>query len=188
VAAPLATGKSKPGSILSCTSASWAPDLLESFLYRAPQSTSIQWLNNGQPIAGATSSTLTAGAVGSYGCQSTAANRAGASSQTSTPVAIFSLGKKAKANRRKGTAILAVRVPGPGTLTLSGKQLAQQKRTRNAASTGTVKLLVKAKGKAKKALARKGKVKVKAIVTFAPQVGSPASQTKTLVLKRKLKG
>lgn len=181
-AAPLAKGKSKPGSTLTCTAASWAPDLLESLLYRAPQSTSIQWLKNGQAIAGATSGSLEAGAVGSYSCQSIAANQAGSTSQTSTAVAIFSLGE-AKANRKKGTAILTVRVPGPGTVTLAGKQLVKQKRIRKAGSTGTVKLLVKAKGKAKKALGEKGKVRVKATV-FAPLGGSASSQTKAFVLKK----
>ncbi len=185
--APQVAGSSTPGSTLSCTPGSWAPDLLESFLYRAPQSTSFQWLNNGQPIAGATSGTLTAGGVGSYSCRSIAANHAGYSSQTSAPIAVFGLAKKAKLNRKKGTATLAVTVPGPGTLTLTGKKkLVKQTRASNAA--GTLKLLVKAKGKAKKALTKKGKAKVKATIVFSPQTGAATSQAKTLVLKKKLKG
>jgi hypothetical protein len=183
-AAPQAKGKSKPGSTLTCAAASWAPDLLESLLYRAPQSTSIQWLKNGQAIAGATTGSLTAGAVGSYSCQSIAANQAGSTAQTSTPVAIFGLGK-AKANRKKGTATLTVRVPGAGTVTLVGKRLVKQKRSRKVSSPGTVKLLVKAKGKAKKALDKKGRIKVKATVTLLPLGGSGGSQAKTLVLKKK---
>jgi DNA-binding beta-propeller fold protein YncE len=187
-AAPQASGRSKPGSILSCAPASWAPDLLESFLYRAPQTTSMQWLRNGQPVGGVTIAPFAASAVGSYSCQNTATNQAGSTSQTSTPVAIFSLGRKAKPDRKKGTAILAVRVPGPGTVTLAGKRLVRQKGTRKADSTGTVRLFVRARGKAKKALGKKGKVKVKATVTFAPLAGTAASQTKNLVLKKKLNG
>jgi hypothetical protein len=139
-------------------------------------------LDNGQPIA--TTTTFTADAVGSYSCQSIAINQAGSTSQTSAPVAIFSLGK-AKVNRKKGTAILPVQIPGAGTLTLAGKQLVRQRRTSSAASTATVKLLVKPKGKARKALRKKGKAKVKATVTFAPLSGSAGSQTKTLVLRKK---
>lgn len=180
--APQATGSSKPGSTLTCVPGTWMPDLLESFLYRAPQTTSVQWLNSGQPIPGATGTTYTASAVGSYSCQSLAANQAGSSSQTSTPVSVFSLAKKPKLNRKQGTATLAVRIPAAGTLTLSGKQLVKQKKTARAA--GTIKLLVKAKGKAKKALDRKGKAKVKATVVFTPASGGAGSQVKGMVLKR----
>jgi uncharacterized protein YjbI with pentapeptide repeats len=180
--APLATGSSKPGSTLTCTPGTWAPDLLESFLYRAPQTTSLQWLKDGQPIAGATTSTYAAGEVGTYSCQSSAANHAGSTAQTSASVAVFSLAKKAKLNRKKGTATLSVRIPSAGTLTLTGKQVVKQKRTGKAA--GTIKLLVKAKGKAKKALNRKGKAKMKLTVAFAPTSGSATSQVKKLVLKK----
>jgi len=182
--APQATGGSKPGSTLTCAAGTWAPDLLESFLYRAPQTTSLQWLKDGQPIAGATAPTYAAATVGNYSCQSLAVNQAGSSSQTTSSVAVFSLGKKAKLNRKKGTATLSVRVPGAGTLTLSGKQVVKQKRTRKAATAGAIKLTVKAKGKAKKALNRKGKARVKLTVAFAPASGSAASQVKKLVLRK----
>lgn len=180
--APQATGASKPGSTLTCTAGTWAPDLLESFLYRAPQTTSLQWLKDGQPIAGATTPAYAATEVGSYSCQSSAANQAGSTAQTSASVAVFSLAKKAKLNRKKGTATLSVRVPVAGTLTLTGKQVVKQKRTAKAA--GTIKLTIKAKGKAKKALTNKGKVKVKLTVAFAPASGSATSQLKKLVLKK----
>ena len=51
-APPAVSGSSKPGSTLTCTPGTWAPDLLESYLYRAPQSTALQWLKDGQPVAG----------------------------------------------------------------------------------------------------------------------------------------
>ena len=181
--APLASGGPKPGSTLSCTPGTWAGDLLESFVFQVPQSTSLQWLQNGQPVAGATAPAFTASAVGSYSCQSAATNQAGVSSQTSAPIAIFSLGK-AKPNRHKGTALLSVTVPGPGTLVLSGKQLVKQKRKVSAGSKTTVKLLVKAKGKALKALSKKGKAKVKATVAFTPATGTSGSQAKKLVLRK----
>jgi hypothetical protein len=182
---PVATGKSKPGSSLSCAAASWAPDLLESFLYRAPQSISTQWLKNGQPLPGETAGSLVATkkGVGTYSCQNTATNHAGSTTQTSAPVSIFSLGK-AKVNTKKGTAILPVKVAGPVTLNLSGKQLIKQKKARAAGSTGIVKVLIKAKGKAKKTLAKKGKVKVKLTITVTPTGGSAAKQTTSVVLKQ----
>jgi hypothetical protein len=187
MAPPKASGGSKPGSALTCTPGTWAPDLIESFLYRAPQSASLQWLKDGQPIAGATSTTLKAGAVGNYTCQSTATNHAGSTSQTSTPVGIFKLGK-VKLNKKKGTATVSVQVPGAGTATISGKKVAKQKKTRSASSPATLKLVVKAKGKAKKALTKKGKAKVKASIVFTPLGGSSGTQTKTLTLKKKLSG
>jgi hypothetical protein len=183
-APPKASGGPKPGSTLSCEAATWAPDLLEAAFYRGPTSISLQWLKDGQPIAGATGGTLAASSVGSYSCQSTAVNQAGSTSQTSAAVPIFSVGK-AKVNRKKGTAILPVKVPGAGSVTLSGKKLVHQKRTRSATSTGVVKLLVKAKGKGKKTLNAKGKLQLKATVTFMPAGGSPASQKATLRLAKK---
>jgi hypothetical protein len=104
---------------------------------------------------------------------------------------------KVKRNKHKGTATLAVNVPGPGTLALSGKGLKPRRagRTSRASASlavsgaGTVKLLVKAKGKAKKMLNKKGKVKVKVSVTYTPTgdaPGSPNTQTKRVKLVKKL--
>ncbi len=185
-AAPQAAGGPGPGSTLSCTPGTWAPDLLESFLYRAPQTTSLQWLLNGQPIPGATAPTYTAPAVGKYSCQSLAANQAGSASQASGAVSVFSLAKRAKLNRKKGTALLAVGIPGPGTLTLAGKHLVTQTKISAAPTASTIKLPLKAKGKTRKALNRKGKAKAQATITFIPATGSPGSQVKKLVLKKKI--
>jgi hypothetical protein len=104
----------------------------------------------------------------------------------------FAIGKP-KLNKKKGTAILNVSVPNPGTLTLGGKGVkpasapeAVIAKTVNA--PGTVKLVVKAKGKKqKRKLKRKGKVGLKAKITYTPTGGDPATQTKKLKLKRKLK-
>jgi DNA-binding beta-propeller fold protein YncE len=86
--APAISGGSAPGSSLSCSQGSWAGDLLESFLYRAPQSFSYQWSLNGTPIAGATSASYTATAQGQYTCTVTATNQAGSAHQTSAPHAV----------------------------------------------------------------------------------------------------
>ena len=81
--APTITGGSVVGSLLSCSQGTWAADVLEAFLYRAPQGFAYQWSVDGVDIAGATASTYTANADGSYTCRVTASNQAGSTSQTS---------------------------------------------------------------------------------------------------------
>ena len=41
--APQIAGGSRVGSVLTCSQGAWAPDLLGSFLYRAPLSVAYQW-------------------------------------------------------------------------------------------------------------------------------------------------
>jgi len=93
----------------------------------------------------------------------------------------FAPAKKVVRNRKKGTAMLTVKVGGPGQLTLTGKKTKRQSKTAKAA--GKVKLLVKAKGKAAKALATNGKAKVKFTVTYTPTGGAPASFVKSVMLR-----
>jgi DNA-binding beta-propeller fold protein YncE len=81
--APQIAGGSRVGSQLSCTRGEWAPDLLDSFLYRAPQSFGYQWTRGHTDIPGATGSSYTARAAGAYSCRVTAINQAGSTSQTS---------------------------------------------------------------------------------------------------------
>ena len=91
---------------------------------------------------------------------------------------------KAKLNKKKGTALLPVTVPGPGTLTLSGKGAVDQTLAPDRADT--VNLLVKAKGKAKRKLKHAGKVKVEVKASFTPAGGTSTSQTKSITLRKKL--
>jgi virginiamycin B lyase len=92
----------------------------------------------------------------------------------------FSFGEL-KRNRRRGTATLTVNVPGAGQLELAKtkKVKAAEKR---ADAEGGVKLPVKARAEAKKRLATRGKAKVKAKVSFAPDEGEVATLTKPLKL------
>ena len=83
--APAITGGSEPGSVLSCSQGSWAPDLVAAFLYRAPQSFSYQWSRGGSDIAGAVGSSYTADAPGDYRCAATGSNVAGGMTRTSGP-------------------------------------------------------------------------------------------------------
>jgi len=101
-ATPAIAGAANVGSVLSCSEGAWASDLIESLLYRAPQSFAFQWSRNGDDIAGADQSTLTADSTGDYRCRVTAQNHAGAATQTSGPHAV------APASEPRPTT------PGPG--------------------------------------------------------------------------
>jgi hypothetical protein len=98
------------------------------------------------------------------------------------PSNAFTFGKVTK-NRKKGTAGLAVDVPGPGALALSGKDVRSQQST--ASGAGTVALSVRASGKAKKKLAANGKASVKVSVVFTPTFGDPNTQTIKVKLSKR---
>lgn len=86
-AAPVVSGSSKLGAVLSCSEGAWAPDLLQSFLYEAPQGFQYQWTRNGKSIPGATGKTFEADDPrgGDYGCQVTARNSRGETTRPSNP-------------------------------------------------------------------------------------------------------
>ena len=95
------------GADFACSQGGWAGDLLESFLYRAPQAFAYQWLRNGAEIAGAATNSLHADTVGDYSCRVTATNFAGATSQTGSAVAFVA---KIRIGRPNSTS---VRAPQP---------------------------------------------------------------------------
>ena len=82
---PVIAGGSAPGSVLSCSPGTWAPDLPGSFLYRALRGFAYQWSAGGTNIAGATSSSFTASAEGDYSCRVSASDFVGSAAQTSVP-------------------------------------------------------------------------------------------------------
>jgi hypothetical protein len=94
-------------------------------------------------------------------------------------------------NKKNGTATVAVTVPNPGTLGLSGggakAQVASGPVAGKAVSApGTVQLRVKASGKKKTRLRTTGKVKVNPTITFTPTGGTASSQTVQIKLKKKI--
>jgi hypothetical protein len=95
----------------------------------------------------------------------------------------FKIGK-AKRNKKKGTAKLAVEVPGAGTVALAKSKKVKAASVK-ANGPGTVKLKVKPTRKTKQKLAARGKAKVKAVVTFEPDGGDPNTKSKTVKLKQK---
>ena len=82
--APQVTGSGTPGTPLSCTAGSWAGDVPNMLLYRAPATFAYQWYLNGSIIPGATATTYTPTTTGRYTCRVTATNQSGSTSQTST--------------------------------------------------------------------------------------------------------
>ena len=95
-------------------------------------------------------------------------------------------------NKKKGTALLPVTVPGSGTLSIGGNGLVKKRPglarslgrlLKDAPEAGTYKLKVKTKGFKRAKLEDTGKVKVKAVVTFEPTSGDPVSASKKIKLK-----
>jgi len=79
---PTISGGSAAGSTLTCSQGTWAPDIISSFDYLAPQSFSYSWTNSGVSL-GLTTSSITATAPGTYNCFVSAGNFAGTATQGS---------------------------------------------------------------------------------------------------------
>jgi hypothetical protein len=85
-AAPTVTGERQVGSTLDC-SVGWQPDLVESFYYRMPETTSYEWTRDGAPLA-ATGAELVPTEPGDYACAVTGTNVAGATHATAAAVEV----------------------------------------------------------------------------------------------------
>jgi hypothetical protein len=93
----------------------------------------------------------------------------------------FSLGK-AKVNRRNGTAVLPVQVPGPGLVKAKAGKSLQPAKAR-AAAAGTVKVRLKPTAAALATLRRKHKLRLKVAVAYQPDGGAAKTATVPVVLK-----
>jgi hypothetical protein len=93
------------------------------------------------------------------------------------PLNSFTIGKQ------KGTK-LSLTLPGPGTLTVTKKKLLKT-TTKTASAAGPVALKLKLTKKAKQRLSDRGKLALKAAITFTPTGGDPGTQTKKLKFKQK---
>ncbi len=94
----------------------------------------------------------------------------------------FGPGKVVK-NKKQGSARLTVEVPVPGELVVSGPAI--KKVTRNVTSTGNVRVLIKAKGKALKTLNEEGKVKVEVQIAYSPPGIATLTKKTTVVLVKR---
>jgi virginiamycin B lyase len=88
---------------------------------------------------------------------------------------------KPKLHKRKGTATLIARVPGPGRLVVEGKRI--KRRAKTAKGAGNVKLAVKPTGRTRRKLRKSGKAPVRAKVTYTPTGGDPNTKSKRVKLK-----
>lgn len=84
---------------------------------------------------------------------------------------------------KAGGAALSVSVPGPGVISISGRQVKAIRES--SAGPGTVSLTVKLTAAGKKALkaAREHRLPVKLTIVFQPAGGRPATSQKTIVFK-----
>lgn len=83
-------------------------------------------------------------------------------------------------NRKLGTATLAVTVPGPGTVSLAGAE----PRHSYVAVAGTVSLRIVPRLAKRRQLWRNGSLRLRLIVTFAPDGGTASSRTLTVRLRQ----
>ncbi|MGC1853137.1 MAG: NHL repeat-containing protein [Solirubrobacterales bacterium] len=89
-------------------------------------------------------------------------------------------------NRSNGSAVLFVRVPGPGKLFLWGRGVRRLRRT--APRMKTVRLPVKPKIPLKRFLKQHGRGRIRVNVSFEPSGGEVRTREKVIVLKRRKKG
>lgn len=178
-------GEHEPGSTLTCSAGNWRGDQIGSFLYRAPQSITFQWLRNKAPIAGATAQTFIADKVGAYTCQVTATNFAGVNAELSPrefKVKATLSFKKVTYNRKKGTATLRVAVTGSGRLDLFGAGVANAQRKH---VQGTAKITARTSGRARIKLGNTGRARVKATISYTPEGGKTIKRVKKIVMKKR---
>jgi hypothetical protein len=117
-----------------------------------------------------------------------AQNAAGSSAEPcpgSAPSNAFSV--KGKKSLSSGAVRVTVKVAGPGPVTAkdAGSGKARFKTVKVSSSkAGTVTLTLKPSAAARKLIAKRGKLKVKALITFAPTGGTPARHTTSVTFKK----
>ena len=100
---------------------------------------------------------------------------------TPPPENDFSLGKASR-NKRRGTAVLPLTLPGPGAVSVGGNGV---KPANLQSAGGAVALPVAAAGGKKRKLKRRGSVKLGVEITFTPTGGSANSETAQVKLVRR---
>jgi hypothetical protein len=91
---------------------------------------------------------------------------------------------KAKANSSNGSAILPVKVSGPGSVKAKAAKLIKPASAK-AAKASTVELLLKPTAKALATLRKKHKLRIRVAVTFKPKGGKAETATVPVTLKLK---
>jgi V8-like Glu-specific endopeptidase len=104
-----------------------------------------------------------------------------APSPAAVPSNRFRIGTLSR-NRRRGTAVLQVSVPGPGVLKLSGHGLLNV--TKHPGDAGSVALPVRTRGSTSDILRANHKVRVRAKIAFTPTGGQRTVKFRDVVLLR----
>lgn len=191
--APAVTRSKKSPSSLSCSTGTWGPDFVGSFVYQSPRSFAYQWTRNGAAIAGATTNTLVAKSPGKHACQVTAANQAGSAVQASAAAKVkaakVKLSTKKKATAKAG-GVAKFKVKGVNQGDLKSKKarvcVKLSKGAKGVLKAPKCKTLGKLKGRGKDAEVLKLEVAKSAAagtykVTFTVQ-GSPGTPAKAKVI------
>jgi hypothetical protein len=179
VSRPVISGVPREGEALGASTGDWSGN---------PTSYSYSWrrcvagASNCPEIPGATNQTyvVQAADVGSRIRVRVRATNAGGTSDSGSSVSTAKIKAAAagfkigpvKRDRKRGLARLSITVPGPGTLALA-RTAKVKGDSRSVVGPSTVRLTVKARGRAKQKLRRGGKARVTAKVTYAP-TGGPA--------------
>jgi hypothetical protein len=105
------------------------------------------------------------------------------------PTNTFTLGGVVR-NKRRGSASVRATVPNPGFLSLTGKGVKAAgaggaSAAINIPSASTVTLQIRAAGKRKNTLSKRGKVKLQPAISFTPTGGSPSVQSLSVKLQKK---
>jgi hypothetical protein len=104
---------------------------------------------------------------------------------TIEPTSTVTVGAVAR-NKKKGTATVTLTVPNPGQLSYSGTGV-NVTGPASVAAPGDILLTVRATGKKRKKLNRKGKVSVSFGTTYTPNFGAAGITPTNLTLRKKLK-
>jgi len=162
-----------PGAILTPVTDGFATGPLpaDTQLIASAGAVTVQAPNDAQP--GTYDVTLTATASG--GAASSAVGK------LQVVKATLGVGKPSL-NRKRGTALLPVAVPDAGILTVKGRGVRSAQRRPQGART--LRIPIKARGKARKRLVRIGAARVLAQLEYMPVPGVPAVVRKAIVLRR----
>lgn len=91
--------------------------------------------------------------------------------------------RELKLDRSRGTAILEVKVPGPGRLRLRGKGVKSVQRHPEAG--GIISLPIRPRSGTRQVLKLGGKARVQVRVTYVPTNGGPHTKTKRIELRKR---
>ena len=166
-------GSTLPGATLTPVTDGFATGPLPADTHRIGSSgaVTVQAPNDAQP--GTYDVTLTGTASGSAATSGVA--------KLQVVNATIGVGKP-RLNRKRGTALIPVTVPDGGILTLKGRAVRSLQRRPQGART--LRIPIKAKGKAKDRLARTGMARVLAQFEYRPVPGVPVTETKSIVLRQ----